>query len=106
MTVHLFLVALALSGLHGADSPTLNQKIMVIFPYKHQGTWVFDDEKTGLVREPFIAGIDATIDRLTEDIPNAEKGFKALFSSSPFPGHTVKLEWRRAETGGNWYYAD
>jgi hypothetical protein len=41
--------------------------IMVIFPYKHQGTWVFDDEATGLVREPFVAGIDTMIDHLVKD---------------------------------------
>jgi len=26
------------------------------------------------------------------------------FSASLFPGHNVKLEWRREEYGGNWYY--
>ena len=29
-------------------------------------------------------------------------GFRLLFSARPFPGHTVKLEWRREESGGNW----
>jgi hypothetical protein len=80
--------------------------IMVIFPYKHQGTWVFDDDATGLVREPFVAGIDTMIDRLVADVPGAEEGFKALFSAVPFPGHSLKLEWRRSESGGNWYYAE
>src|SRR6185436_18564749 len=45
------------------------------------------------------------IDRLVESIPNAEKGFRLLFSATPFPGYTVKLEWRREEYGGNWYYS-
>src|SRR5271157_2647157 len=31
--------------------------IMVVKPYKWEGMWVFDDEKTGLVREPFVAGV-------------------------------------------------
>jgi len=80
--------------------------LLVIAPYKYQGTWVFDDPAVGLLREPFIAGIDTMIDKAVADIPNAEKGFRAIFSASPFPGANWKLEWRRAESGGNWYYSD
>jgi len=80
--------------------------LLVIFPYKYQGTWVFDDQAVGLFREPFIAGIDTMIDKAVADVPNAEKGFRAIFSASPFPGADLKLEWRREESGGNWYYND
>jgi hypothetical protein len=76
-----------------------------IVPYKYSGLWVFDDSRVGLTREPFIAGIDTMIDRLVATIPNAENGFRLIFSSAPFPGYTVELEWRRQEYGGNWYYA-
>jgi len=44
------------------------------------------------------------IDRIVSDIPGAANGFRLLFSPTPFPGHTVKLEWRREEFGGNWYF--
>lgn len=77
---------------------------MVIAPYKFSGMWVFDDLAVGLAREPFVAGIDTMIDRLVASIPNADRGFRLVFSASPFPGHNVKLEWRREESGGNWYY--
>ena len=80
--------------------------LLVIAPYKYQGAWVFDDPAVGLSREPFIAGIDTMIDKAVADIPNAEKGFRAIFSASPFPGANWKLEWRRGESGGNWYYSD
>ena len=80
--------------------------LMVISPYKHHGMWVFDDPAVGLSKEPFIAGIDTMIDKITADIPDAERGFRAVFSATPFPGHTTKLEWRREESGGNWYYND
>ena len=83
-----------------------SNSLMVIAPYKHQGMWVFDDPAVGLSREPFIAGIDKMIDKLVADIPDAERGWKAIFSASPFPGHEVMLEWRREESGGNWYYSD
>jgi hypothetical protein len=78
--------------------------ISVIAPYKYEGIWVFDDPAVGLVREAFVAGIDTMIDKLVADIPDAAKGFRLIFSPTPFPGYTVKLEWRREEYGGNWYY--
>jgi hypothetical protein len=80
--------------------------LLVIVPYKYQGAWVFDDQAVGLFREPFIAGIDTMIDKAVADIPNAAKGFRAIFSSSPFPGANLKLDWRREESDGNWYYSD
>ena len=80
--------------------------LLVIAPYKYEGTWVFDDPAVGLSREPFIAGIDTMIDQAVAEIPNAEKGFRAIFSAAPFPGSNLKLEWRREESGGNWYYSD
>jgi hypothetical protein len=80
--------------------------IFVIVPYKYHGSWVFDDPAAGLTREPFVAGIDIMIDQLVADIPDAENGFRATFSARPFPGATTRLEWRRSESGGNWYYCE
>jgi len=79
--------------------------LMVIVPYKYEGLWVFDDAALGLSREPFIAGIDTLIDKATANIPDAQHGFRAIFSGTRFPGANFKLEWRRAESGGNWYYS-
>ena len=79
--------------------------INVIAPYKHLGMWVFDDPRVGLVQEPFVAGADTMIDRAVADIPNAASGFVMVFSASPFPGHQIKLEWRRGDASGNWYYS-
>ena len=80
--------------------------LMVIAPYKFQGAWVFDDPAVGLFREPFIAGIDTMIDKAVAKIPDAGNGFRAIFSAQKFPGSDFKLEWRREESGGNWYYND
>ena len=79
--------------------------ISVIAPYKHLGMWVFDDEKRGIVQEPFVGGADTVLDRVTAAIPDAEKGFRLVFSDSPFPGHDLHLVWRRGEMGGNTYYS-
>ena len=79
--------------------------INVIAPYMHLGMGVFDDERVGLVQEPFVSGADTMIDRVTRDIPNADRGFKMLFSSTRFPGAQFALQWRRGEGDGNWYYS-
>jgi hypothetical protein len=76
----------------------------IISPYRHNGTWVFDDARHGLVREPFISGADILIDRAVVDIPNAAEGFNLIFSAEAFPGHQYRLERRRSEFDGNWYY--
>jgi hypothetical protein len=96
-------MSILLSQAHNLSVAPMNA-LLVIFPYKYQGTWVFDDQAVGLFREPFIAGIDTMIDKAVADVPNAEKGFRAIFSAAPFPGANLKLEWRREESGGNWYY--
>ena len=80
--------------------------INVIAPYKHHGMWVFDDQRVGLLQEPFVSGADTMIDRVVADLPNPEHGFTLVFSATPFPGHQYRLDWRRAEGGGNWYYAE
>jgi hypothetical protein len=64
----------------------------------------FDDARVGLVQEPFVAGADTILDRLTADIPSAEAGVTVIFSASAFPGGE-EFEWRREESGGNWYYS-
>ena len=106
LAVQFAATAVALSSEPKNVNVASSNSLMVISPYRHSGMWVFDDPAVGLSREPFIAGIDKMIDKLVADIPNADRGWKAIFSASPFPGHEVKLEWRREESGGNWYYSD
>jgi len=79
--------------------------INVIAPYKYLDMWVFDDPCVGLSQEPFVSGTDTMIDRVVADIPNAESGFIMLFAETPFPGHQFRLEWRRRDGGGNWYFS-
>lgn len=69
------------------------------------GMWVFDDPRVGLSQEPFVSGADSMIDRVVRDIPNAEKGFIMLFAGTAFPGHQLRLERRRSDGGGNWYFS-
>lgn len=82
--------------------------IQIIRPYWHDGTWVFDDDRFGLSREPFIAGADTVISRLVEQIPNARSGFKLIFATMAFPG--AQLEVTRTSEGdgqsGTYYWAE
>ena len=80
--------------------------ILTLKPYWHNGTWVFDDQRVNLVKEPFVAGIPEMINHITKDIPNAKNGFRLLFSASPFPGYQLRVKWVRQEKGGNWYYSE
>ena len=80
-----------------------SNSILIIAPYRYAGTWVFDDPSRGLRKEPFVAGIPGIIDKLVENIPDAKKGFRLLFSAQPFPRHTHTLLWKREDSGGNWY---
>ena len=77
--------------------------LFVIKPYKWNGMWVFDDPDVDLIKEPFVSGIPDIIEEATKQIPEAEKGFRAIFSAKPFPGYDVELELIREEMGGNWY---
>jgi hypothetical protein len=83
------------------DAP--GNALMSISPYWHAGTWVFDDAKAGLVREPFVAGVPEMINILVKEIPGAREGFRLTFSARPFPGFQRKLSWVRSESGGNYY---
>ena len=83
-----------------------SNSILVIQPYNYAGTWVFDDPSVGLQKEPFVAGIPEMIDAMVKDIPNADKGFRLLFSAQPFPDYSHKLIWRRGDKTGNWYYCE
>jgi hypothetical protein len=80
----------------------LNQ-INVIAPYKHHGMWVFDDSRVGLSREPFVAGADTIIERMTAHLPEAAKGFTMVFSAEPFPGYQHRFELKGAEGSGSVY---
>ena len=81
-------------------------QIMAIAPYWEEGTWVFDDPAADLIEEPFVEGVPEIINDLVADIPGARKGFRLLFSASPFPGFQRKLTRLRQEFDGWWYASE
>lgn len=87
-----------------------NNAMLIIHPYKFSGAWVFDDARFGLVREPFVLGMSEMIDELVKKAglgPEAEKGFRLIFSARPFPGHQAEIRRLEEDCGGFWYeFAD
>ena len=77
--------------------------VFSIRPYRWQSMWVFDDERVGLVKEPFVMGIPDIIDRAVAHLPNPEEGFTILFNSTGLPGADVVLTKTEADSGGTWY---
>jgi hypothetical protein len=77
--------------------------ILVIAPYWSHGTWVFDDPSVGLVREPFVSGVPEILTALVSAIPNAQQGFRLLFSAKPFPGFQAEYLRETTEYSGTWY---
>lgn len=73
--------------------------INVIFPYKHNGVWVFDDPSRGLDKEPFVCGIPAMLDARLD----GEEMCVITFSARAFPGHQMVLQRLFSENEGNWY---
>ena len=80
--------------------------INIIFPYKWNGMWVFDDERTELDKEPFVAGADVLLDKATAEIPDAANGFRLTFSQHEFPEYDECIKWKRSEASGNVYWSD
>lgn len=84
------------------NSRRLANSLMTVTPYFDNG-WMFDDERVGLVREPFVMGVPEVIESLVQEIPGARSGFRLIFGANPFPGYTHSFKWLREDLGGNWY---
>jgi transposase-like protein len=77
--------------------------LRVLFPYKRQGVWAFDDPSVGLIQEPFVLGVPEMIEHFVRGMCGAENGFALFFSDTLFPRYQAQLEWMRQDCGGNWY---
>lgn len=72
--------------------------------YRHAGTWVFDDDRYALVREPFVAGMPEIIDHhAKEAFGEIPRKIRVTFASQPFPTSTLILERLYREHNGAWY---
>jgi len=84
----------------------MNNAMMVLELYRHNGCWVFDDENYDLVAEPFVSGVSEIIDELAIiQYGNTlhDKGLNITFSKNPFPNYQARIDRLREEYDGNWY---
>lgn len=81
--------------------------LLTIRLYYHHGLWVFDDVRTGLKAEPFVAGADDLIDYvLTVKGLRAtalQDGFTAIFGKKEFRDADVQLNFTGYADGGTVY---
>lgn len=84
--------------------------INIIYPYKYESQWVFDDESRGLDKEAFVSGMPEMIESIlsltnigitTKEFPIK---FKFMFSEIPFPNNFGYLEWDKSDISGNYLY--
>ena len=83
-----------------------SNSILTLFPYYKNGIWMFDDERTGLREEPFVAGADLFIEFILSQLgllPRARNIFAAIFSKLPFPGHHAQLTYTTHRDMGTIY---
>ncbi|MCW3112706.1 MAG: hypothetical protein JWR18_1102 [Segetibacter sp.] len=74
-----------------------------IRPYRWQNMWVFDDERVGLVKEPFVMRIPEIINKAVAHLPNPAAGFTVLFNNTGLPSADVVLRKLDIDSGGSWY---
>jgi hypothetical protein len=72
--------------------------LQTLTAYRHNGGWAFDEERFGLVAEPFVLGADKIVGALAGDADEVV----LIFSDQPFPG-AHRLRRLHEEEGGYWY---
>ena len=82
----------------------MSNSMLVLEMYRHAGTWVFTDEKRGLVNEPFVLGVPEIFDLVIEKQNLKGKSlYRVIFSDQNFPLAHAEVEKLSEEGGGAWY---
>lgn len=70
------------------EMPKAGNALFTIFPYKKNNQWMFDDESRGILMEPFVAGADTLLEKLS----GGRVEITAIFSTTEFKGWQVVLD--------------
>ena len=81
----------------------MNNSIFSIRPYRYSGMWVFDDDRVGLVKEPFVEGMPEIIDYILAQKGLPQTSFNLLFSATELPNPDAVLIKDEPFAGGTWY---
>ncbi|MFI5381142.1 MAG: DUF6717 family protein [Tepidisphaerales bacterium] len=98
------LLCAAISGGVEYKLVSAGNALLSIEPYRSGQVWRFDEPALHLKGEPFVQGIPAMIDKMVAGIPGSDTSVRLIFSQRPFPGSQFRLDLRREQDGGNWYY--
>jgi deoxyadenosine/deoxycytidine kinase len=60
---------------------------MVLYPYKQNQTWFFDDLPKKIIREPFVGNTNNIFDSFVSHLEDPKKGFQLFFSAEKFPDY-------------------
>lgn len=74
-----------------------------IFPYRQGDGWAFDDERRGLLAEPFVLGIPVLIEKMLELLKIESDELVFTFSENVFPRYHGVLRKQSEDAGGAWY---
>jgi hypothetical protein len=97
-------ILVAVAALAEFKLVSAGNSLLVIEPYRAGKQWRFDEPLLHLKGEPFVQGVPEMIDKMVAGIPGSDKSVRMIFSQRPFPGAQFRLDWRREEDAGNWYY--
>jgi hypothetical protein len=98
------IVLAGLAALAEFELVSTGNAMLVIEPYRSGAEWRFDEPLLHLKAEPFVQGMSQMIDKMVQGLPGSDKSVRLIFSQRPFPGWQYRLDRRREEDGGNWYY--
>jgi hypothetical protein len=98
------IVLIAAAALTEYKLVSAGNSLLVIEPYRAGKQWRFDEPLLHLKGEPFVQGVPEMIDKMVAAIPGSDKSVRLIFSQRPFPGAQFRLDWRREQDAGNWYY--
>jgi len=77
--------------------------IFRILVQRKNGLWVFDDERFGIVEQPFVFGADLILEKMAAQSGVNGERLNAVFAGIPFPGSEYTLRFVREETEGFMY---
>ena len=64
---------------------------------------MFDDERFGIVAQPFVFGADLILEKMAAQSGLSGERLNAVFAAFPFPGSEHSLKFVREETEGFMY---
>lgn len=78
-----------------------NNSLYIIYPYKQNGIWMFDDKERDIKGEAFVAGADTVLDKLCKGRVDCT----IVFSHIKFPSAKLTAKYISGDiTSGTDYY--